>query len=515
MTTYPLVEKREAIALALICLLTVVCYGQTLTHEFIWDTNHIFANEELQGLSFANIAWVFTNTIIANWHPLTFMSHQLDFTLFGWQTGGHHATSVLLHCVVSILVYFTTRQLIRSVEPGKGTSVFMVSALTALLFALHPQRVEAVAWVAARKDLLYSLFYLVAILCWLQYAKAGQRAEQKNWGWYVAALTAFAMSLMSKSMAVTLPVVLLLLDYYPLQRFSKEGFQKGAWKRALVDKLPFFLALAVFVPLTLATQSGAMADERLAAWDQFRNAVHNVVFYMNKFAVPVNLSPFYEFPAPAEFFSAAYWVPQFAFSAAVTVLVLFLAWRGQPVWFVCWALYGVMLSPASGIVHVGSAHAADRYTYLPLWPACFLVALAITWFWYSNAGLRRVTLFVVFMMTVTLTGLTFSQASHWQNPLTFWSHVLRIYPDSGIAHRNISVAYQVLGDHERAIGHVTYLALRGWPVGEELARAYQLADKVDEGRALLQQLLASEETDDRQKQVAAEALARLSTGLQE
>ncbi len=455
---------REPLALVCLCGLIALCYGQTLGHDFFWDSNHIFKHDAMRELSPESIWWILTNTVNANWHPVSLLTHIIDFRLFGWDAGGHHFVNVVLHCLVTITVFYLVKQLLNVVsrDSDRQTSIFMVAAITSLLFALHPLRVESVAWVAARKDLLYSLFYLLSIVSYVKYTQRGTNAYQ----YYALSLLLFGVSLLSKSMAVTLPAVLILLDYYPLTRL-----QRNQLKPALLDKIPYVLMSLVIIAVTLLTQTHAMADERLPPLDQLSNSIHNVVFYLDKFIVPTGLVPFYPFPPDEQFHSLMYWFPALVLIVVFTGIAVFLARRGQPVWFVCWGLYLVMLAPASGLIQVGSAVAADRYTYLTLLPICFLTALGYVYFWYTYHALRRVTLIVLALLTLTLTGITTIQVRHWESPITLWSHVLRFYPDAALAHRNISVAYRVIGNYDEAINHLQYIAYQGWPVGDELAES--------------------------------------------
>jgi len=490
----------EPVALLVVCGLIVIGYSQTLGHQFFWDSNHIFKHETLRAFTLDNITWVFFNTVNANWHPVTLLTHIIDFSLFGWNAGGHHLINVALHCMTTIAVFYCIKQLLNRTDHHEKLTVFSLAILTSVFFALHPLRVESVAWVAARKDLLYSLFFVLSIVAYVRYVDA------HRWSYYVLSLSLFVMALLSKSMAVTLPAVLLLLDYYPLRRLKLAG-ESGKW--VLADKIPYLLLTLGVIAITLATQSIAIADERLSQLDQIKNAIHNIVFYLDRFVAPIGLVPFYPFPEPETFHSMMYWLPQLMFVLLVSAASLYLAAQGKPLLLLSWGLYLVMLSPVSGVIHVGSAVAADRYTYLTLVPFCFLTSFAIVVFWHSFEALRQVTIFVVFLMVLTLTGLTFMQAGHWHSPLTLWSHVLRLYPNAALAHRNISTSYQVMGLHTEAIAHLRLLALQRWPVAGLLAEAYVKAGRVAEGIELCESLLASHELGDVQRQTYEEVLVLL------
>ena len=452
---------REATGIAALALLVLACYVQVAGHTFIWDTTHIFEPEAMREFSLASIGWAFSNTVIANWHPLSLITHQLDWALYGESSGGHHITNVLLHLAVSVVVFL----LVREMADGRAPEASVLALLVALVFALHPLRVESVAWVAARKDLLYSLFYLLAALF---YVRTGRVT--------LAVIACFAASLLSKSMAVTLPAVLVLLDLCPLGRLSLDRTFWPTLLRRVTEKWVLWLMSVAVILVTLATQDNAMAVQ-LSRLEQLGNAVHNTIFYLQQFVVPVGLSPFYPFESVAERTAWQYWLLPGVILLALAVAALSCALRGQPLYLTCLGLYLVMLLPASGLVHVGSSAAADRYTYLPLLPANFLLALGIVTAWRQFVPLRRVLGLVAVLLVLTLGALTFMQARHWQNPVTFWSQVLRHYPGAALAHRNIATAFLSIGERERAASHLVILVIDGWPMTEELVAVVLAADE--------------------------------------
>ena len=219
------------LTVAVLIVATLIIYSQVINHTFVWDTNHIFSNEALRSLSFNNVAWILGHPVIGNWHPLTWLSHMVDYSLFGHAAGYHHLVNVAIHLINSILVFFLARRLCALGPIGNTTLIALVSAM---VFAVHPLRVESVAWIAARKDLLYALFFLVSIGFYLRH-RMGERYA------YIISMGAFLASLLSKSMAVTLPAVLLILDLY----LSHESrfWQKitDVLKHRLVDKIPYLL----------------------------------------------------------------------------------------------------------------------------------------------------------------------------------------------------------------------------------------------------------------------------------
>ncbi len=426
-------------------LIVAVCYGQTLGFGFVWDTGHILTAEGIQQFNFSTAVWVFTNTILTNWHPVSALSHAADLAIFGFQPAGHHAMNILLHWSNAVLVFMVVQALVRAAKPVNAEYLLIVPAVTALIFVVHPIRVENVAWVSQRKDLLYALFTLLALLAYCRYREKGEVRS------YALAFTCFCLACLSKSMAVTLPAVLVLLDVYPFR-------QQLSARLVLLEKLPFWLVTLAMIGVTLWSQEAAISDTgRFTPLDSVRNAIHNSAFYIQKSFVPVGLSPFYSFPPLEDFRSLSYWLPGLLFGIAVTLAGIWLALRNQPLLLVCWLLYLVMLSPASGIIQVGSAASADRYGYLPLVPIHLLVAVTLAWAYFRFANARRLLLATCVLLLVTFTGLTFMQASHWRSDITLWSHVLRVQPNTLLAHFQLAQTYAVLGDRDKTLYHYRQL----------------------------------------------------------
>lgn len=451
---------RTQLSIVFLFLVVIAIYFRVVGHTFVWDTNHIFMHEQLKSFTFDNLVWVFTHPIIANWHPLTWLSHMLDYSIFGSNSGGHHFVNVLFHGLNSVLVFLIVKNL---AERKQVQSAFWIALLSALVFAVHPQRVESVAWVAARKDLLYSLFYLAAIAAYLGYC--GQR---KSPFFYVASVLLFSMSLMSKSMAVTLPAVLMILDFYLLSDRTVWMRVTGVFREHFKDKIPFFILSLIFAGVTLRTQSGAMAIEEYTQLQQITNGLHNSLFYLEKFFVPLNLSPYYPFPEKALFDSVSYWLPGLVVTLLATGGTLVAAQRGWVLPIVCWGAYLVILAPAIGVIHVGSAAAADRYAYLSLLPMTILLVASLVALAHRLPKVRSVVVAGLCFWLLGLSALTNAQVNVWQSPFSLWTRVLQIYPGTLLAHRNISTAYYLIGEHQLALKHLQSIEQAGWQVDREL-----------------------------------------------
>ncbi len=420
-----------AIGVALfLAAITWLVFGQTLRHEFINfdDGDYVIKNAQVsRGLTLEGIAWAFTHVHSANWHPLTWISHMLDCQFYGLNPAGHHFSNVLIHAATAILLFFVLRQM---------TGTFWRSAFVAALFAIHPLRVESVAWVSERKDLLSGLFFLLTLGAYVRYARAPWSPLR-----YGLVVFLFALGLMCKPMLVTVPFVLLLLDYWPLNRFAGPEGQTGRRpqiiRRLILEKLPLFgLGLASCV-ITLFAQTASMAPvARIPLPLRVSNAVISYTDYLRQMFWPTDLAVLY--PWEAARLGTFNVVASIALLAGISLVVFVLRRRGYPV--VGWLWYLIMLGPVIGILQVGNQSRADRYTYLPQ----IGLFLFVTWAAVelcSGWRFRRVLLGA--LSGVILVALIFSarvQASYWQDSETLWSHALSCTTDNIVAEGNLGRA---------------------------------------------------------------------------
>src|SRR5438067_5521680 len=350
-------SARESWRNAGICLgvagITWFVYGQTIHHEFVNfdDDAYLFQNPAVSsGLTTRAIIWAFTRVHAANWHPLTWLSHMLDCQLYGLNAGGHHLTNVLLHTATAISLLLILRSM---------TGALWRSAFVASVFAIHPLHVESVAWAAERKDVLSALFFVLAIGAYVRYV-TGPRSP----GRYTLILLLFGLGLMSKPMLVTLPLVLLLVDYWPLNRFTAEGAERFATaRRLIVEKLQLFGLAAASCIITLFAQSkGIRPLTDISVSLRLGNAAISCVVYLRQMFWPTDLVVLYPFNAD----DITIWRSVLAviFLAGLTAIAFFVR-RQWPYIFIGWLWYLVMLGPVIGILQVGNQAYADRYTYLP------------------------------------------------------------------------------------------------------------------------------------------------------
>jgi len=433
-----------------ITLITLVIYLPALQNGFVgsWDDGlYILDNTYIHSLRWEFFRWAFTDTSVAlYWHPLTWISHAADYALWGPNPFGHHLTSIVLHALnTGIVVWLTIRLLdVANEDRAKDgramtadrRALLMTAGITGILFGLHPLHVESVAWIAMRKDLLYSLFYLLSILSYLRYARDPGTAETQRAfyleGRYWASLLLFILALCSKPMAVTLPAVLLLLDWYPLNRIR-------SWKSLaalIAEKIPFLvLSGIVSIIAAVAQKSGEGLKTYVEVSFDTRLLIvfRALTMYLWKIIVPVNLQPLHPYPKEAFFTEPAY-LSAIILTAAITAGVVLIA-RKSRLPMAVWAFFIITLLPVIGFFQTGGQFMADRYAYLASLGPFLLMGLGFSWGWTQADTLKQKVRAIkpliataLIALTVTLSFLTIKQIGLWQNALVLWSS----YIDKGL-----------------------------------------------------------------------------------
>jgi Flp pilus assembly protein TadD len=426
--------QRFGVCAAIVILIWII-FGQTLTYDFVNydDKTYVYGNALVStGLTAHGLAQAFVDTQTSNWHPLTLISHMIDCQIFDLKPGGHHFTNVLLHSVAAVLLFNFL---------FKSTARFWSSAFVTALFAIHPLRVESVAWIAERKDVLSGVFFFLTLIAYARYVNCPTVRRY----WSVSIL--FACGLMSKPMLVTTPLVLLLLDYWPLRRWS--DFR--SLRRLVSEKLPLFALSAASAIVTFVLQErsfGSIAQLPLS-W-RLQNALVSCVTYLRQIFWPKDLAAFY--PHPEDSLTGWEVTLAGAFLIAVTWIALALR-RTRPYLLIGWLWYLVMLLPVIGIVEVGLQGHADRYTYLPH----VGIYIALTWLTLDLAVLlrmRREILGVVGAIALmALSACGWKQTTYWRNSATLWTHTLAVTKNNDVALANFAIWYMDRGQLDDSLSY--------------------------------------------------------------
>lgn len=424
-----------AIYLAL-TVLTWVVFGQTLAHPFVQydDQDYVYENPDITpGLTSHGLVRAFLRPQVRNWHPLTTISHMLDCQLFGLNPAGHHFSSVLFHSLAAVLLFAVLREM---------TAATWRSAFVAAVFAIHPLRVESVAWVAERKDVLSALFFMLTLGAYAHYAR------QPSIRRYLVIVLFFALGLMAKPMLVTLPLLLFLLDYWPLARVPRG---RSAWWRSIAEKSPLLLLSLVAAIATLIAQGTTVnySAELPLTW-RLGNGLVSYVVYIGKMIWPAKLAVFY--PHAADSLLPWHVAAAVLFLGAITALA-FACRRKHPYLVVGWLWYLIALLPVIGFIQVGLQGRADRYTYLPQ----IGLGIALTWMladWSAGRKGRRLTLAAgAALVTTGLACQARIQTSYWRSTESLWNHAIQVTSDNDVAHYNVATLQLNSGELDAAISH--------------------------------------------------------------
>lgn len=440
--------------LTLICLalaiITLAAHWPVLQNDFVnYDDNEYVTENEhvLHGLNWPDAKWAFTTGQTGSSVPLTWLSHQLDYQLYGAWAGGHHLTNLALHVVNALLLFLLFWRMTHAMWP----SVFV-----AAVFAIHPLHVESVAWISERKDVLSGLFFMLTLHMYVTYAGKPRFLP------YALALFLFALGLLSKPMLVTLPCVLLLLDYWPLRRMSfgkteHDSEMKRPFNRLVLEKIPFAMMAGVWSVLTFIIQRkvGAVADAGKIGIDlRLGNALTSYAVYLWKTFWPQELAVFYPYP------SALPW----GMVAVSAIFLVFLSGlclakrRSSPYLFVGWLWYLGMLVPVIGLIQAGAQARADRYTYLPQIGLCLALGWGIAELTKSWRYRRPVLAATAFIALSMLMGRTWDQTKIWRDSETLWTHALAVTSHNDTAHNNLGIALSRKGDADNALLHFEEVA---------------------------------------------------------
>lgn len=415
----------------------LVVYLQITQHEFInYDDNEYVSENRLvqKGLTSESICQAFSIETAGNWHPITILSHMLDYHMYGLQAGHHLLTNLILHIFNTIILFFLMK---------KMTKYVWRSAIVAMLFALHPVHVESVAWVSERKDILSMLFWLLTVWSYTCYVESG------NIKHYFQVFIFLVLGLMTKPMLVTLPFVLLLFDIWPLNRFKSADMSST---KLIFEKLPLLIPVIISCAITLAYQKEGSALKTFASYPltlRIENAIVSYITYTKKLYWPFDLSVFYPYPEKLSFQQIS-----LSFSLLTIITIVSLFYLKKKSWlFTGWFLYIGMLIPVIGFVQVGSQAFADRYTYIPA------IGIFIITVWFGAEFLSRYRqskkIAAVFLSIAILLLIMLSrhQAAYWKNSVTLFKHALEVTDQNYLAHNNLGLALKQNGNIHEAIEH--------------------------------------------------------------
>lgn len=433
---------------------TLVVFAATLGHGWVdFDDNENFlANPHYRGLGPAQLRWMLTGVIMGHWTPVTWLTHGLDYVLWGMNPAGYHLGSLLLHAANAALFSLLARRLLAAALPGAGATPLGVgAAAAALLFAVHPLRAESVAWITERRDVLAALFYLLTTLTWLRASASDGQGSRR---WYLLSITLFAVGLLSKSMIVSLPLAMLVLDVYPLRRLDLTAWRSPAARRVLLEKVPYLglaLAMVVITSLTYRASIPLTSLELYPTTARLAMAAHSLVFFPWKTIAPLDLRPMYELPprvSPLE--------PPFlaAVLAVIGITVALVAARRRwPAGLAVWLAYAITLAPVSGLAHAGPQLVADRFGYLPSLGLCLLLGAGVAMST-SRRGLARVVPLVAAAWIAWLAAMTWWQVQIWRDTDTLFSYTLEVDPDCAWCQAQYGSALGNRGDVAGAIPHL-------------------------------------------------------------
>ena len=427
-------RKQKLIVYIALTVVTLAVFWQVNQYDFINidDNIYVTGNSHIQsGITLDGFRWAFSSTYAEFWHPLTWLSLMFDYQLYGLNAGGYHLTNLILHILSALLLFWLFNRM---------TGTIWRSAFVAALFALHPLHVESVAWISERKDVLSAFFWMLTLCLYVYYT---EKPVIKR---YLPVVFFFACGLMSKPMVVTLPVIMILLDYWPLGRFELRKSDLMLWQ--LREKIPFFILSAVFSIITLYAQHKP-SQEYLPLGSRLANDPVSFMIYLEKTFVPNHMAVFY----PFSFQLPAWQVWGSVFLILFISVAVIISMRRLPYLFIGWLWYAITLLPVTGIIQARNFSMADRYTYLPLIGIAVMLAWGIPPL-IKNEDMRKKILFPASIAALAILAvLTWQQCGYWKNSIEICNHALQVTKDNYLAHINLGSALFDEGKTEEAIAH--------------------------------------------------------------
>ncbi len=436
-------RKQIWIIYIVLTLTILAVFGQVAHYDFINfdDPSYVTQNTNIQkGLTLNGLRWAFSTIHTGYWHPLTWLSLMFNIQFCGLNAGGYHLTNLILHILNTLLLFWFL---------NRCTGSVWKSAFVAAFFSMHPLHVESVAWIAERKDVLAAFFWMLTLCLYVHYT--GKPVMKK----YFAVLLSFVFALMSKPMVVTLPFVLLLLDYWPLERWQKavsSSVKDNVYSagKLIAEKIPFiFLSIAASIATLYAQSEGGIVAsvEHLSFCKRFTNTVTAYVFYLEKIFWPVDLAVLYPYNFHLSFTRV---IISGIVLMVITIFILYYL-KKRPFLFVGWFWYLGVLVPVIGLVQVGSQAMADRYTYLSSIGIAIMLAWGFPFFLPRKILRKNLLLLTAIVILCILSALTWRQCSYWRNSTKLWQHTLMVTKNNDVAHRYLGIALFAEGKTADAI----------------------------------------------------------------
>jgi protein O-mannosyl-transferase len=428
------INSRKQIFLVCIVLIiaTLAVFWQVNKFDFINfdDPVYVTQNSNIQsGITRNGLLWALGTTHAKFWHPLSWLSLMFDYQLYGLNAGGYHLTNLILHILSTLLLFWLFNRM---------TKKIWQSAFVAAAFALHPLHVESVAWIAERKDVLSAFFWMLTLCLYVYYTEKPMIRR------YLLVLFSFACALMSKPMVITLPVVMILLDYWPLGRFEMKKGNLVLWQ--LREKMPLFILSAVFSGITLFAQHNQTA-KGFPLCSRIANAFVSFITYLGKTFIPVNMAVFYPFPdkIPLGQVSAA------ALLIIVISVAVIIMMKRLPYLFVGWFWHMIILLPVIGIIQIGSHAMADRYHYLPSIGIAVMLAWGAPHLFQRKDRRKEILLPLGIVSLAIMAFLTWQQCGYWKDSISIFNHSLQVTKDNFLARNNRGTAFSKIGQYDLAI----------------------------------------------------------------
>jgi len=432
----------------LVFVVTYIAFVPAIRGDFLqWDDDVLLLNNpDFRGFGADQFRWMFSTTLLGNYMPLTWLSYAADYVLVGLRPAGYHVTNNILHAIDAAMVFGLAHWLVRIAQPQVRESRVLAGALAAaILFGIHPLRVESVAWITERKDPLSAFFLIPSVYAYVRYARSSRVA------WYAAAIALLGLSLLSKAWGLTLPVVLLVLDWYPLARWVR-----GASRKLILEKVPFAVVCGLSAAVTLRAQTSEVASLSGAGLlDRIAQSLYGLTFYVTKSILPTGLSPIYEHPIPFRPLTAPFLAAGASVLVVATGLWMIRASGAGRAASAAFAIYGLILLPVLGLIQVGPQLVADRYSYIACIPLAVLAGGAVARAAEVVSARAGALLACSAILVLAAMGLaTWRQCAVWRNSWTLWQRALVVNPKSWTANNGIGSLYLQLGNSDQAIRHL-------------------------------------------------------------